>query len=104
MSYTYPIDAQAMFDDRTHQFVGYGLPAADVARVRAATTHFWITNPEGGCTSSPSWPPSTRRRTSRCSLSRTFALRRWAGFAVDTHPGGPQVPRTLMVLLPRFAT
>ena len=47
MSYTYPIDAQAMFDDRTHQFVGYGLPAADVARVRAATTDFWINEPGG---------------------------------------------------------
>ena len=41
MSYTYPIDAQAMFDDRTHQFIGFGLPADDVARVRAATTDFW---------------------------------------------------------------
>ena len=47
MSYTYPIDAQAMFDDRTHQFVGFGLPADDVARVRAATTDFWTNEPGG---------------------------------------------------------
>lgn len=47
MPYTYPIDAQAMFDDRTHQFVGLGLPAGDVARVRAATTDFWADAPGG---------------------------------------------------------
>ncbi len=47
MPYTYPIDAQAMFEDRTHQFVGYGLPADDVARVRAATTDFWANEPGG---------------------------------------------------------
>jgi 2-polyprenyl-6-methoxyphenol hydroxylase-like FAD-dependent oxidoreductase len=41
MPYTYPIDADAMFEDRFHQFVGFGLPAADVERVRAATTDFW---------------------------------------------------------------
>ena len=47
MSYTYPIDAQAMFEDRTHQFIGFGLPADDVARVRAATTDFWKNEPGG---------------------------------------------------------
>ena len=47
MPYTYPVDAQAMFDDRTHQFIGFGLPAADVARVRAATTDFWKDEPGG---------------------------------------------------------
>jgi len=47
MPYTYPIDAQAMFEDRTHQFVGFGLPADDVARVRAATNDFWTNEPGG---------------------------------------------------------
>lgn len=47
MSYTYPIDAPAMFTDRTHQFVGFGLPAADIDRVRAATTDFWADGPGG---------------------------------------------------------
>src|SRR6478736_3149358 len=47
MPYTYPIDAQAMFEDRTHQFIGFGLPADDVARVRAATTDFWANEPGG---------------------------------------------------------
>ena len=47
MSYSYPIDAQAMFKDRTHQFVGFGLPATDVERVRAATTDFWADAPGG---------------------------------------------------------
>ena len=47
MSYTYPIDAQAMFKDRATQFVGYGLPAADVARVQAATNDFWVNEPGG---------------------------------------------------------
>ena len=36
-----------MFDDRTHQFVGFGLPAEDVAGVRAATTDFWADGPGG---------------------------------------------------------
>lgn len=47
MPYTYPIDARAMFEDRTHQFIGFGLPADDVARVRAATTDFWTNEPGG---------------------------------------------------------
>jgi 2-polyprenyl-6-methoxyphenol hydroxylase-like FAD-dependent oxidoreductase len=47
MSYEYPIDAQAMFTDRMHQFVGFGLPAADVERIRAATTDFWADAPGG---------------------------------------------------------
>ena len=36
-----------MFEDRTHRFVGFGLPADDVARVRAATTDFWKNEPGG---------------------------------------------------------
>ena len=47
MPYTYPIDAQAMFEDRAQQFVGFGLPADDVAGVRAATTDFWSNEPGG---------------------------------------------------------
>lgn len=47
MSYTYPIDAAAMFTDRTHQFIGFGLPAADVDRVRVATRDFWADAPGG---------------------------------------------------------
>jgi hypothetical protein len=47
MPYTYPIDARALFEDRAHQFVGFGLPADDVARVRAATTDFWTNGPGG---------------------------------------------------------
>ena len=47
MSYRYPIDAPAMFEDRTHQFVGFGLPIDDVTRVRAATTDFWADAPGG---------------------------------------------------------
>ena len=35
-----------MFEDRTHRFVGFGLPADDVARVRAATTD-WKNEPGG---------------------------------------------------------
>jgi len=47
MPYTYPIDAPAMFEDRAHQFIGFGLPAEDVARVRAATNDFWKNEPGG---------------------------------------------------------
>jgi len=47
MPYTYPIDAQAMFEDRAHQFIGFGLPADDVARVRCATKDFWSNEPGG---------------------------------------------------------
>lgn len=58
MPYTYPIDAQAMFDDRTHQFLGFGLPADDIAEVRAATTDFWADRPGG-------WPFEFSRLAAR---------------------------------------
>ena len=47
MAYTYPIDAQAMFEDRTSQFVSFGLPAADVEEMRKAVTDMWINAPGG---------------------------------------------------------
>jgi esterase FrsA len=45
--YTYPISAEAMFTDRAHQFVGFGVPQADVAAARAAITDMWATGPGG---------------------------------------------------------
>jgi esterase FrsA len=47
--YTYPISADAMFTDRAHQFVGFGVPQADVAAARAAITDMWATG-QGGWT------------------------------------------------------
>lgn len=40
--YTYAIDPQAMFDDRTHQFEKFGIPLADISRVRAAVSDMWV--------------------------------------------------------------
>ncbi|OBK15066.1 alpha/beta hydrolase [Mycobacterium asiaticum] len=45
--YTYDIDAAEMFIDRTHQFEKFGIPLADIERVRAATTDMWIDAPGG---------------------------------------------------------
>ena len=45
--YTYDVDAQEMFDDRTDQFEKFGIPRADIARVRAATTDMWDDAPGG---------------------------------------------------------
>jgi esterase FrsA len=45
--YTYDIDVQEMFDDRTIQFEGFGIPAGDIAGVRAATTDMWADAPGG---------------------------------------------------------
>lgn len=39
--YTYDIDPQAMFDDRTHQFAAFGLPVEDINAVRARVTDMW---------------------------------------------------------------
>ncbi|MTD17488.1 alpha/beta hydrolase [Nakamurella sp. YIM 132087] len=47
VGYTYPIEAQSMFDDREHQFASFGLSVADIARVRRATTDFWADAPGG---------------------------------------------------------
>jgi esterase FrsA len=45
--YTYDIDPQAMFDDRTHQFERFGIPLADINQVRAAVTDMWADSPGG---------------------------------------------------------
>lgn len=50
MSYTYPIDPQLMFEDRTHQFVAFGIPLSDVQQVRGRVTDMWSDAP-GGWTS-----------------------------------------------------
>lgn len=49
MAYTYPIDAQAMFDDRTTQFERFGVLAAELASVRAAVDDMWRDGPGGWC-------------------------------------------------------
>jgi esterase FrsA len=45
--YTYEIDPQAMFTDRFQQFEKFGIPRADIARVRTATTDMWSDGPGG---------------------------------------------------------
>jgi esterase FrsA len=45
--YTYDIDAQAMFEDRTEQFAKFGIPHEDIERVRAAVTEMWTDAPGG---------------------------------------------------------
>lgn len=67
ISYSYPIDARAMFEDRTHQFVGFGLPAGDVERVRAATTGFWADAPGG-------WPYEFSRLAAAYTVDHKFLL------------------------------
>lgn len=45
--YTYDIAAADMFIDRTHQFEKFGIPLADIERVRNATTDMWADAPGG---------------------------------------------------------
>src|ERR1700728_5435566 len=47
MSYTYPIEPEAMFEDRAAQFVAFGVPAADVERMRSAIQDMWSDGPGG---------------------------------------------------------
>jgi len=47
MAYTYPIDPKAMFEDRRGQFIGFGVPAADVAKLEGAITDMWANAPGG---------------------------------------------------------
>lgn len=47
MVYIYPIDPQAMFVDRTHQFVSLGLPESEVTQVRGVVTDMWVNGPGG---------------------------------------------------------
>ena len=39
--YTYDIDAQSMFDDRTAQFEKFGISLDDIKRVRSRVTDMW---------------------------------------------------------------
>jgi esterase FrsA len=47
MAYTYPIETEAMFEDRAAQFVGFGVPTADVERMRSTITDMWLDGPGG---------------------------------------------------------
>jgi esterase FrsA len=47
MSYIYPIDPAAMFEDRFEQFVTLGIPRADVQAMRGAITDMWADAPRG---------------------------------------------------------
>jgi esterase FrsA len=45
--YTYPIESEAMFEDRAGQFIGFGVPAADVQRMRETIVDMWRIGPRG---------------------------------------------------------
>ncbi|MBO0676648.1 alpha/beta hydrolase [Mycolicibacterium sp. S2-37] len=45
--YIYDIDAQAMFDDRTHQFEKFGIALSDIEDVRRAVSDMWADAPGG---------------------------------------------------------
>lgn len=47
MAYTYPIKTEAMFEDRAARFVAFGVPAADVDRMRSTITDMWLDAPGG---------------------------------------------------------
>jgi hypothetical protein len=59
--YTYPVTAAVMFEDRTHQFLGFGVPKADVDAARAAITDMWSTAVSSPSPTAAAWPrcPST---------------------------------------------
>jgi esterase FrsA len=45
--YTYDIDTEAMFEDRTHQFEKFGIPLDDINKVRAQVNDMWADAPGG---------------------------------------------------------
>ena len=47
MSYTYNIDPKAMFEDRSRQFVSFGIPKEDVEFLQATITDMWADEPGG---------------------------------------------------------
>jgi esterase FrsA len=47
MSYSYEIDAKAMFASRFDQFAAFGVPRADVAALQSAITDMWADAPGG---------------------------------------------------------
>jgi esterase FrsA len=47
MPYTYAIETEAMFEDRAAQFEAFGVPAADVDRMRSTITDMWLDGPGG---------------------------------------------------------
>lgn len=45
--YSYNVDPGAMFEDRTDQFEKFGIPRADIERVRSAVDNMWTDAPGG---------------------------------------------------------
>lgn len=66
--YTYDVDPQSMFDDRTHQFEKFGIPLNDIEKVRAAVTDMWADAPGG-------WPFEWSK------LAQSYAVRGDHGLA-----------------------
>ena len=47
MSYTYPANPRALFEDRFEQFVAFGIPRAEVEEMRGAISDMWTDAPGG---------------------------------------------------------
>jgi esterase FrsA len=47
VSYIYPIEAAAMFEDRVAEILGFGIPEDDVKALRAAISDMWADAPGG---------------------------------------------------------
>jgi hypothetical protein len=72
MAYTYAIDPKSMFEDRTAQFVSFGLPEADVTDVAQSVTDMWA-DASGGWVYE--WSPGGSVHRSGRSLSGLVGLR-----------------------------
>jgi hypothetical protein len=56
MSYTYDLSPAASFEDRSSQFIAFGIPKADVDTLRATIKDMWADAPGG-------WSRTSWRRT-----------------------------------------
>ncbi|MFM9258963.1 hypothetical protein ACKAMS_10015 [Rhodococcus sp. 5A-K4] len=47
MSYEFPVDHRGLFEERTGQFLSFGLPVSDLEELRASINSTWADAPGG---------------------------------------------------------
>lgn len=47
MSYEFPVDHRGLFEERTGQFLSFGLPVSDLEELRASIHSTWADAPGG---------------------------------------------------------
>jgi hypothetical protein len=74
MSYTYDLRPEASFEDRYSQFIGFGIPKADVDTMRTTIKDMGQMRQEGGLTNGPGSRENILKQETRFSRLSPTAL------------------------------